>query len=161
MASQRLHTRNGGKALGRRFNGGDSLARRLLMVASIVKKPPLERRVHRRVELEREVTVELADATFSGRSLNVSVGGMALELACASPRELAIGARVTVRLDLGDGAFALTTGEILRVSRSALGLRFVALDRDSLLALLACVERHSGTKSDAPAREGRGKAELR
>jgi hypothetical protein len=126
-----------------------------------VEKPPLERRVHRRVELEREVTVELSEARFSGRSLNVSVGGMALELTCANPRELTVGARVTVRLDLGDGAFALTTGEIMRATRSALGLRFVALDRDSLLALLACVERHSRAGSDAPALNRREKAELR
>ena len=81
---------------------------------------------------------------------------MALQLACASPRQLVVGARVTVRLDLGGGAFALTTGEVTRVSRGALGLRFVALDRDSLMALLACVERHSGSHSEGPPSDHRG-----
>ena len=136
-----------------------TLARRLLeSFALTVKKPPLERRVHRRVQLERETVINLADASFSGRSLNVSVGGMALRLACASPRELVVGARVTVRLELGAGAFALTTGEIVRVTRGALGLRFVALDRDSLMALLACVEQHSGSNSEGPPSDHRGPA---
>src|SRR6188474_956666 len=61
-----------------------------LVIVPSVQKPPLERRVHRRVELEREVVIELAEASFSGRTLNVSVGGMALQLACASPRELMV-----------------------------------------------------------------------
>jgi hypothetical protein len=126
-----------------------------------VKNPPLERRVHRRVDLEREVVIDFAESSFSGRTLNVSVGGMALQLACASPRQLVVGARVTVRLDLGDSAFALTTGEIMRVTRNALGLRFVALDRDSLLALLSCVERRSGKTTDPPSSDRREKAALR
>jgi hypothetical protein len=88
--------------------------------------------------------MELAATTFSGKSLNVSVGGMALELTSADARTLVVGARVTVRLDLGSGAFALTKGEITRVTRRELGLRFVSLDRASLLALLTCVG------SDAP-----------
>jgi predicted acyl esterase len=125
-----------------------------------VTKPPLERRVHRRVQLDREVAIDLADASFSGRSLNVSVGGMALELACASPRELTVGVRVTVRVDLGAGAFALTTGEIMRVARGVLGLRFVALDRTSLLALLACVERHTSSGSEPAPSDRLEKAEL-
>jgi hypothetical protein len=103
-----------------------------------VSKGSVERRIHRRVRLEREVTVELVNARFSGRSLNVSVGGMALELAC-DPRTIAAGDRVTVRLDLGSGAFALTTGEVMRVTSREIGLRFVALDRSSLMALLSCV----------------------
>jgi PilZ domain len=82
--------------------------------------------------------VEFASARLSGKSLNVSVGGMALELEC-HPSDVAVGDRVTVRLDLGGGAFALTTGEVMRVTPREIGLRFVALDRSSLMALLACV----------------------
>jgi len=91
--------------------------------------------------------VELAAARLSGRSLNVSVGGMALELTC-DPRTLSKGDRVTVRLDLGSGAFALTTGEVMRVNAREIGLRFVALDPASLSALLACVA--SDTRSEPP-----------
>jgi hypothetical protein len=109
----------------------------------------VERRVHRRVRLERDVTVELENARFTGRSINVSVGGMALELAC-DPRAIAAGDRVTVRLDLGSGAFALTTGEVMRVTAREIGLRFVALDRTSLLALLSCVGSDTREK---PARQ--------
>lgn len=77
---------------------------------------------------------------------------MALEVA-GHAGDLAVGDRVTVRLDLGSGAFALTTGQVMRVNAKEIGLRFVALDRSSLMALLACVASDAREERDERARQ--------
>ena len=93
-----------------------------------------ERRIHRRVPIGTGAWVVVDDQRFSAECVNVSMGGAAVRTV-AHPRT---GSVVRLELSLGadDGSCSIKC-EVVRTAGPNLGLRFMALDRASLEAILS------------------------
>jgi hypothetical protein len=96
-----------------------------------------ERRVHRRVPLEALATFHDGDGVVTGRTLDVSLGGMGLE----SDRPPPEGTELEVTVELHPGSVVRAAGEVVRRERGVVGIRFVRLDQRSLTAILSHVAR--------------------
>ncbi len=76
----------------------------------------------------------VADERFSAECVNVSMGGAAVK----TDAHIATGNIIRFELSLGlDGGSVSIQCEVVRASRAELGLRFMALDRASLEAILS------------------------
>jgi hypothetical protein len=96
-------------------------------------RPP-ERRIHRRVPVGTAAWVVVDEQRFSAECVNVSMGGAAVRTD-ARPRT---GSVVRLELSLGtDGGTCSIKCEVVRTNQADLGLRFMALDRASLEAILS------------------------
>ncbi|HKY35675.1 MAG TPA: PilZ domain-containing protein [Polyangiaceae bacterium] len=105
-----------------------------------VRRAP-EHRIHRRVPVGIAAWVVLDDQRFSAECVNVSMGGAAVR----TDARVSTGNVVELELSLGtDGGSCSIKCEVVRATRSELGLRFMALDRASLEA--------SGRRVDTPTR---------
>jgi hypothetical protein len=93
-----------------------------------------ERRVHRRVPVGTAAWLVVDEQRFTAECVNVSMGGAAVRTD-AHPRS---GSVVHLELSLGtDGGSCSIQCEVVRTAGPALGLRFMALDRASLEAILS------------------------
>jgi hypothetical protein len=93
-----------------------------------------ERRIHRRVLAGTAAWVVVDDQRFTAECVNVSMGGAAVRTD-ARPRT---GSVVHLELSLGtDGTSCSIKCEVVRSATTDLGLRFMALDRASLEAILS------------------------
>jgi len=93
-----------------------------------------ERRIHRRVPVGTAAWIIALDQRFSAECLNVSMGGAAVRTDARVPT----GGIVHFELSLGtDDSPVSIQCEVVRVSPTDLGLRFTALDRGSLEAILS------------------------
>jgi hypothetical protein len=93
-----------------------------------------ERRIHRRVPVGTAAWVMLDDQRFSAECINVSMGGAAVRTDARAPT----GSIVHLELSLGtDGSSCSIQCEVVRATHGELGLRFMALDRASLEAILS------------------------
>jgi hypothetical protein len=93
-----------------------------------------ERRIHRRVPVGTAAWVVVEDERFAAECANVSMGGAAVHTD-AHPRT---GSVVQLELSLGtDGGSCSIKCEVVRTAGPDLGLRFMALDRASLEAILS------------------------
>lgn len=95
-----------------------------------------ERRHHHRVLVGAAAWLLIEGERFDAECVNVSMGGAAVR-SSATPR---VGTALRFELSLGmDRGSVAIESEVVRVSESELGLRFVSLDRASLEALLQLV----------------------
>ncbi|HYJ10350.1 MAG TPA: PilZ domain-containing protein [Polyangiaceae bacterium] len=93
-----------------------------------------ERRTHRRVPIGTPAWVVVDDHRAPAECSNVSMGGAAVYTAARA----ATGSVVHLELSLGtDGHSVSITCEVVRATSNELGLRFMALDRSSLEAILS------------------------
>jgi hypothetical protein len=77
----------------------DDLARMLLFAQQMTRAPGQKFRAALRVRTELDVAIALASAEAQTKTINLSVGGFAAELANAP----AVGAKARVKLSLADG----------------------------------------------------------
>jgi c-di-GMP-binding flagellar brake protein YcgR len=93
-----------------------------------------ERRIHHRVLVGASAWLIIDDERFSAECVNISMGG-----AAARTEAPAItGSVVRFELSRGfDGGSVAIQCEVVRASKTELGLRFLALDRASLEAILS------------------------
>ncbi len=93
-----------------------------------------ERRIHHRVMVGAAAWVLIDDERFGAECVNVSMGGAAVK----TDARIATGSIVRFELSLGmDGGSVAIQCEVVRASKAELGLRFMALDRASLEAVLS------------------------
>lgn len=95
---------------------------------------PAERRTHHRVRVGTAAWVVVDERRLSAECMNVSMGGAAVR----TDSQIPTGSIVHFELSLGtdDGSVSIKC-EVVRASPSDLGLRFMALDRASLEAILS------------------------
>jgi hypothetical protein len=93
-----------------------------------------ERRIHHRVLVGASAWLIVDEARFSAECVNVSMGGAAVR----TQAKVATGSVVAFELSLGnDRGSVVIQCEVVRASNAELGLRFLALDRASLEAILS------------------------
>ena len=93
-----------------------------------------ERRIHRRVPVGTAAWVVIDEHRTTAECINVSMGGAAVR----SAAHAATGSVVQLELSLGtDNPPISIKCEVVRAAASELGLRFMALDRASLEAILS------------------------
>lgn len=93
-----------------------------------------ERRIHHRVLVGAPAWLVVDDTRSSAECVNVSMGGAAI----ATSARVRTGTLVRLELSLGlDRPSVSIQCEVVRASASELGLRFLALDRASLEAILS------------------------
>jgi PilZ domain len=93
-----------------------------------------ERRIHHRVLVGAAAWLLIDDERFSAECVNVSMGGAAIR----TDAHVATGSVIRFELSLGmDGGSVAIQCEVVRASKAELGLRFMALDRVSLEAILS------------------------
>ena len=93
-----------------------------------------ERRVHHRVMVGAAAWVLVDEQRFAAECVNVSMGGAAVR----TMARVATGSVVAFELSLGmDRGSVVIRCEVVRASQAELGLRFLALDRASLEAILS------------------------
>jgi hypothetical protein len=93
-----------------------------------------ERRMHHRVLVGASAWLSVDDARFSAECVDVSLGGAAIR----TEATVGTGTLVSFELSLGMDRGSITIQcEVARASRAELGLRFLALDRPSLEAILS------------------------
>jgi hypothetical protein len=93
-----------------------------------------DRRAHRRAELCVPALVDARHSYATGRCLNVSEGGVSVEL----ERPLPAGTRVDVYFELPTGVAIDLEAEVVRANGTDVGMRFVAPEA----AVLAALERY-------------------
>lgn len=93
-----------------------------------------ERRHHHRALVGAAAWLIVDDQRFDAECVDVSMGGAAIR----TDARIATGNIVRFELSLGidDGSVAIQC-EVVRASEAELGLRFMALDRSSLEAILS------------------------
>ncbi len=93
-----------------------------------------ERRIHHRVLVGAAAWLVTDDERYSAECVNVSMGGAAV----STEGRLPTGSLVRFELSLGmdHGSVAIRC-EVVRSAQAELGLRFLALDRASLEAVLS------------------------
>jgi hypothetical protein len=95
-----------------------------------------ERRVHHRALVGAFAWLIVNEQRFDAECVNVSMGGAAVRTQAA----VHTGAIVRFELSLGhDGGSVAIQCEVVRSGKAELGLRFMALDRASLEAILRLV----------------------
>lgn len=95
-----------------------------------------ERRYHHRALVGASAWLLVGGDRHDAECVNVSMGGAAVRTGAALP----VGAKVRFELSLGsDRGSVGIEAEVVRVAEAELGLRFVALDRASLEAILQLV----------------------
>ncbi len=93
-----------------------------------------ERRIHHRVLVGAAAWVIVDDKRFSAECVNVSMGGAAVK----TDVHIATGNVIRFELSLGlDGRSVSIQCEVVRASKAEVGLRFMALDRASLEAIVS------------------------
>ncbi len=93
-----------------------------------------ERRIHHRVLVGAAAWLLVDDERFSAECVNVSMGGAAVR----TQARIATGSIIRFELSLGmDGGSVAIQCEVVRASQAELGLRFMALDRASLEAIVS------------------------
>ena len=93
-----------------------------------------ERRIHRRVPVGTAAWIVALDQRVGAECLNVSMGGAAVR----TDARVSTGSIVRFELSLGtDDSPVSIKCEVVRASATQLGLRFTALDRSSLEAILS------------------------
>jgi len=93
-----------------------------------------ERRNHHRVLVGASAWLIVDEARFSAECVNVSMGGAAVR----TDAQVRTGSVVNFELSLGtDRGSIVIQCEVVRASKAELGLRFLALDRASLEAILS------------------------
>jgi hypothetical protein len=93
-----------------------------------------ERRIHHRVLVGAAAWLIAEEARFSAECVNVSMGGAAIRTEAV----VSTGTIVSLELSLGmDRGSIVIQSEVVRASPGELGLRFLALDRPSLEAILS------------------------
>ena len=93
-----------------------------------------ERRIHHRVLVGASAWLVVNDDRYSAECVNVSMGGAAVR----SEAHIKTGNVVRFELALGrDHGSVSIQCEVVRASNAELGLRFLALDRASLEAILS------------------------
>jgi c-di-GMP-binding flagellar brake protein YcgR len=93
-----------------------------------------ERRIHHRVLVGASAWLIVDEARFSAECVDVSMGGAAIR----TQASVATGAVVSFELSLGmDRGSIVIQCEVVRASQTELGVRFMALDRASLEAILS------------------------
>jgi len=97
--------------------------------------PDAERRAHRRVLLGASLKVESGGPLLVGTCRNISVGGLAASI----EGPLAVGAKLSLVVELPEGLAIEMSGEVVRVDRGDVGVRFVALGQRALFAILSYV----------------------
>ena len=96
-------------------------------------RPP-ERRIHRRVPIVTAAFIMASEQRFAADCLNVSMGGAAVR----THARARTGSIVHLELSLGaDNSSVSIQCEVVRSTPTELGLRFMALDRPSLEAILS------------------------
>ena len=93
----------------------------------------VERRAHRRAQLDRPVLVETATRTLTARTVNVSGGGLALRTDAA----LQDGELVNVYFELPIGFGVQTDAIVVRREGEVTVVRFVDGPREAMLAIRA------------------------
>lgn len=93
-----------------------------------------ERRIHHRVLVGAAAWLIVDDARHSAECVNVSMGGAAV----LSSARIPTGSVVSFELSLGHDRHSVTIQcEVVRASQTELGLRFLALNRASLEAIVS------------------------
>ena len=93
-----------------------------------------ERRIHHRVLVGASAWVIIDDERVSAECVNVSMGGAAVR----TEARVATGSIIRLELSLGtDGGSVAIQCEVVRAAKMELGLRFMALDRASLEAIVS------------------------
>lgn len=93
-----------------------------------------ERRLHRRVPVATAAWLLARDQRTAAECINVSMGGAAVR----SPARIATGSVVRLELSIGTDEHAIAIDcEVVRATPGELGLRFMALSRSSLEAILS------------------------
>ena len=93
-----------------------------------------ERRIHHRVLVGAAAWLVTETDRYSAECVNVSMGGAAVATSACIPT----GSVVKFELSLGGDRPSVTIRcEVVRASKAELGLRFMALDRASLEAVLS------------------------
>lgn len=93
-----------------------------------------ERRIHHRVLVGAPAWLIVGDERFSAECVNLSMGGAAL----FSEQLLPTGALARLELSLGlDRGTVSIRCEVVRAEQAELGLRFLALDRAALEAIVS------------------------
>jgi len=101
--------------------------------ADVTGRAP-ERRIHHRALVGASAWLLIEEQRFAAECVNVSLGGAAVLAQARIPT----GSRVAFELSLGtDRGSVVIRCEVVRSSKTQLGLRFLALDRRSLEALLS------------------------
>lgn len=100
-------------------------------------RPAWERRNHRRVSLQVAAELSFDGQGHSGQTLDLSMGGVALRIGVACSR----GEIVRVSLVLAGGQEIEAPAEVMRVGNGVIALRFVELNKPSLLAILSHIAR--------------------
>jgi hypothetical protein len=93
-----------------------------------------ERRIHHRVLVGASAWIIVDDERFSAECVNISMGGAAVRT--EAPLRTGTIVRFELSLGLDRGSVAIQC-EVARASQAELGLRFMALDRASLEAILS------------------------
>jgi PilZ domain len=92
-----------------------------------------ERRIHHRVLVGAAAWLLVDDTRHSAECVNVSMGGAAVSTSASIPT----GSEVSFELSLGNDHRSVTIRcEVVRASKAELGLRFLALNRASLEAIV-------------------------
>jgi hypothetical protein len=93
-----------------------------------------ERRIHHRVLVGAAAWLIVDDTRHSAECVNVSMGGAAVRTLA----HVSTGSMVSFELSLGDDHRSVTIQcEVVRASQTELGLRFLALNRASLEAIVS------------------------
>jgi hypothetical protein len=90
-----------------------------------------DRRAYRRARFDRPVMIETEAESKPGKALNVSGGGIALETELG----IDIGSEVSLYFELPIGYAVETRAAVVRRDAGLVGLRFLELPRESLVAL--------------------------
>jgi len=93
-----------------------------------------ERRIHHRVLVGASAWLVVDDARHDAECVNVSMGGAAVR----SDARIPTGSVISFELSLGHDHRSITIQcEVVRASQAELGLRFLALNRASLEAIVS------------------------
>lgn len=95
----------------------------------------VERRAHRRVEVEASLVVVVEGRSLRGSVVNLSMGGLGCVLG-----DVQAGI-ADLRIELHDGTIIETEGELVWSRDGRAGYRFISLGQRALLALLGIVGR--------------------
>ena len=99
-------------------------------------KATLERRTHRRAEVEGDVQLQAEQGFAFGWCADISAGGMRVKTSGAFP----LGTQVAVRVQLEKHGEIDFIAEVVRSGDEELGLRFVSLKQQALEAILSCAD---------------------
>ncbi len=109
-----------------------------------------EQRAHPRIDLKLPVQFEFDDEVFDVQSVNVSAGGMLVELDHAPPEQMALNFRIWLRDDDDRDEPLELKGTVVRFGGGTIAIRFDRMD--SYAAELAALERYL-TDHEPPAGE--------